>query len=183
MKKSSGSQSNQPLSPSPADNFTGISETQLEYHSASVEESLNLARVMGAQALTGDILTLEGGLGAGKTLFSRGFAEGMGIQEPVTSPTFPIIQEYDHTPPLYHMDLYRLMDSGDVIETGAQELWLGPGITLIEWPDRAADILPSEIIRIDIAVEGAESRRIRISATAQRIEQLANALNATIPRA
>lgn len=157
--------------------FKRLSPSEWEFSSNSPEESLELASFMGSRALPGDMYALEGGLGAGKTLFSRGFAEGLGIQEPVTSPTFPIIQEYDHEPPLYHMDLYRLSDSDDVIETGAEELWSGSGVTLIEWPDRAEDILPPDCIRIRIQIGGPESRTIRISASPQRMELLEKQLS------
>jgi tRNA threonylcarbamoyladenosine biosynthesis protein TsaE len=144
--------------------------------SDSPEATEDIAAIISSVARPGDIFALEGTLSAGKTAFARGFARGLGIGEAVTSPSFPIIQEYDGTPPLFHMDLYRLGDSDEVIETGAQELWFGSGISLIEWPDRASDILPEHCIYLHFEIIGDTRRQIGIRGAAHRIEEIKRAI-------
>lgn len=149
---------------------------KLNLYSSSPERTAEIAGITAAFARPGDVYALEGTLGAGKTLFAQGFATGLGIVEPVTSPTFPIIQEYDHEPPFYHMDLYRLHSADDVIDTGAEELIYGSGVSLIEWPDRAEELLPAESIRIHIDITAESARSIAIEGPALRIEEMKSEL-------
>ena len=110
-----------------------------------------LAAAMAARLKPGDIIALDGDLGAGKTVFSKGLAAGLGIKEPVTSPTFLIMQQYeDGSAPLYHFDVYRIEDPDEMIEIGAEEFFYGDGICVIEWAERIAELLPKEAIRIRI---------------------------------
>ncbi len=142
----------------------------------SPEETYNIAYRVAQHAYPGDIYCLEGGLASGKTVFAQGFARGLGITEEVRSPSFAIVQEYVHDPPLYHMDFYRLSDAADLLGMGADEYFSGTGICLIEWPDRAGDILPIEIVRVQINTGSGEGRKIMISAasasTSECLERL-----------
>ena len=144
---------------------------------STAEETQTLAFQIAQYARPGDIYCLEGPLGAGKTVFAQGFARGLGIEEEITSPSFPIIQHYEHVPPLYHFDFYRLSGADEVREMGADELFLGSGISLIEWPDRAAGLLPGDAITIHIDIDGEAERRINISADSERIQELYHAIS------
>lgn len=114
---------------------------------------------------TGSIVLLFGDLGAGKTVFSRGFARGLGVTEPVSSPTYTIVQEY--TLPtggrLYHMDLYRISDEHAALGFGVDEFLNEPGATsLIEWPERIRGLLPDTAIRVELRHRAENEREIRI---------------------
>jgi tRNA threonylcarbamoyladenosine biosynthesis protein TsaE len=104
----------------------------------------------------GSILALEGGLGVGKTHFTKGIALALGINEEITSPTYTIISEYEGSMPLYHIDAYRLKGADDFINIGAEDLFYSGGVCVIEWSNIIADILPEEsiFIKIDIVEEG-----------------------------
>ena len=94
-------------------------------------------------AAAGSLYCLEGDLGVGKTVFTQGFAHGLGIEEPVTSPTFTIVQEYETGRiPLYHFDVYRLADPEELEEIGYKEYFFGEGVCLIEWPSRIEELNP-----------------------------------------
>ena len=110
---------------------------------ASHEDTLNLGKKIGDVLKPGDILLLEGDLGAGKTTFTQGLAEGLGVDEFVNSPTFVIINEYfsGHLP-LYHMDLYRLEDEAQLYDLGVEEYFFGNGVSVVEWPEIALSLLP-----------------------------------------
>lgn len=118
-----------------------------------------LARALGA----GAVVALHGDLGAGKTCFVQGFARALGIHGHVTSPTFTLVNEYAATRPIFHVDLYRLNGSNEAMGLGLEDYMDGPGVTLIEWAERAADLLPPRTIHVDIELEtAAGSRRIVI---------------------
>lgn len=110
------------------------------------------------------MICLEGSLGAGKTVFARGFARGMGIDEPITSPTYALIQEYAGALDFIHMDLYRIHDSDDAMSLGLEEYW-DRGVCLVEWASRAAPLLPAVHLEVEISVlaDGA-TRRIEFRA-------------------
>lgn len=135
--------------------------------SNSSEETFNLGFELGKNACSGEVYTLVGDLGVGKTVFTQGFASGLDIAETVNSPTFTIVQVYDEGRlPLYHFDVYRIGDSEEMFEVGFEEYVYGDGVTLIEWANLIEDILPDN--RIDIVIEkdlskGFDFRRITIS--------------------
>ena len=107
------------------------------------------ARAMGKQAKAGDVIALTGEMGAGKTVFAKGFADGLGISETVSSPTFTLVQIYDDGRlPLYHFDVYRIADESEMDETGFEDYISGEGITLVEWADRIQDMMPDNTIWI-----------------------------------
>ncbi len=120
--------------------------------SGSFEETINTGKKIGAKLQPGDIVCMEGDLGAGKTSLTKGIALALHIPDEITSPTYTLISEYYGTCPLYHMDLYRI-DSIDEFEMlGAEDLLFGNGISVIEWSERIEDYLPEDkkIIRITI---------------------------------
>ena len=117
----------------------------------SPEETAKLGERLGLLLRPGAVVCLLGDLGAGKTRFAQGIARGLGVTGAVTSPTFTIINEYQGHHPVYHMDFYRLSDPLELEDLGYEEYFFGSGITLIEWPERAGDLLPQE--RLDVAID------------------------------
>lgn len=125
-----------------------------------------LAAALAPHLRGGDLLALHGDLGAGKTHFARALARALGVTDPVASPTFTIVQEYEAPPyRLYHIDLYRLETPADAIAFGIDDYLDDPvGITLVEWPERLGELLDARAIRLDLAITGPDSRRIRLRA-------------------
>ena len=132
----------------------------------SAEETFALGKALGEKASPGQIYTLDGDLGTGKTVFTQGVAAGLGITEAISSPTFTIIQEYDTGRlPLYHFDVYRIGDIEEMEEIGYDDYFFGVGICLIEWADLIREILPEHVIRITIEKDlekGFDYRKITI---------------------
>ncbi len=129
-------------------------------------ETFEYAREMAVEASPGAIIGLVGDLGAGKTIFAKGFAAGLGIDEPVTSPTFTIVCEYrDGRIPLYHFDMYRIEDADELFEIGWEEYLYGDGICLAEWADMVTAELPLEtvIVTIDRVAGDEDLREITVS--------------------
>lgn len=121
----------------------------LETHSQ--EETYNIALKLANTLTGGEVITLDGDLGAGKTVFSKGIAKGLGIEEPVTSPTFIIMQEYlEGRIPLYHFDVYRIEDPFELEAIGGDEYLRGDGVCLVEWSVQIEDLIPEDAIRINI---------------------------------
>ncbi len=118
----------------------------------------------------GDVLALEGDLGAGKTSFTKGIAKGLGIKRTVNSPTFTIIKEYHGKLPLYHMDVYRLEGSDE--DLGFDEYFYGEGITVVEWAHFIEDQMPEDRLTIEITVKEDTSRNLRFIPAGERYEQL-----------
>ena len=119
--------------------------------SFSPEETYALGKRLGEAAKQGDIFCLNGDLGVGKTVFTQGFADGLGITEPVNSPTFTIVQKYDDGRlPLYHFDVYRIGDISEMDEVGYEDCFFGEGVCLIEWSNLIEEILPDHVIQVKI---------------------------------
>ena len=141
-----------------------------ETESRSDSETFALGEAFGKAARPGTVIALCGDLGAGKTVFAKGFAKGLGITETVNSPTFTILQVYDGgRMPFYHFDVYRIDDISEMDEIGFDEYTQGEGASLIEWADLIEEILPEETIRVTIErmsgeKAGTDGRRIRIDA-------------------
>jgi len=137
--------------------------------SSSVAETEAIAGKLAKALPNGSVLALHGDLGAGKTVFARGFARALGIDEPITSPTFTIVQEYPYrNGRLYHLDLYRIDNADAALAFGVDEFLYGHrGMTLLEWPERIAPILPEGTVHIRIEPGEEEgSRRLFIPAGA-----------------
>ena len=130
------------------------------------EETFEVGRKRGAQAEAGQVYCLNGDLGVGKTVFTQGFADGLGIGEPVNSPTFTIVQQYDDGRlPLYHFDVYRIGDIGEMDEIGYEDCFYGEGVCLIEWSDLIREILPEQSVEIRIEKDlekGFDYRKITV---------------------
>lgn len=130
------------------------------------EETFALGKELGEKASAGDVFLLEGDLGVGKTVFTQGFAAGLGISEPVNSPTFTIVQEYEEGRlPFYHFDVYRIGDVEEMEEIGYEDYFYGEGVCLIEWANLIEEILPEKACKIKIEKDleqGFDYRRITV---------------------
>ena len=132
----------------------------------SPQETFALGQRMGREARPRQVICLNGDLGVGKTVFTQGFAEGLGIGEPVNSPTFTILQQYEEGRlPLYHFDVYRIGDVSEMDEIGYEDCFYGDGVSLIEWPTKIREILPAQVTWVEIEKDlekGFDYRRIRV---------------------
>ena len=135
--------------------------------SFSAQDTFRAGEEIGKQAKPGQIYTLNGDLGVGKTVFTQGIAQGLGITEPVNSPTFTIIQIYESGRlPLYHFDVYRIADVEEMDEIGYEDYFFGDGVCLIEWAELIRDILPEQCVEVTITKEldkGFDFRRIQVT--------------------
>lgn len=134
--------------------------------SLSPEQTFQVGVELSEKARPGQVFTLTGDLGVGKTVFTQGFAHGLGIDEPVNSPTFTIVQEYeDGRMPFYHFDVYRIGDVEEMEEIGYEDYFYGEGVCLIEWANLIEEILPdtAKTITIEKDLEkGFDYRRITV---------------------
>ena len=132
----------------------------------NAEETFKLGVKIGEQARPGEIYTLNGDLGVGKTVFTQGVARGLGIEEPVNSPTFTIVQVYEEGKmPFYHFDVYRIGDIEEMEEIGYDDYFFGNGVCLIEWAELIQELLPKQIISVTIEKnpeKGFDYRKITI---------------------
>ena len=119
--------------------------------SNSPQETFAVGVQIGRDAKPGQVYTLIGDLGVGKTVFTQGVAEGLGITEPVNSPTFTIVNEYEGKIPLFHFDMYRLTDSEDLFDIGWEDYLERGGVCAVEWSERISDALPEDTLYITIA--------------------------------
>ena len=133
----------------------------------SPEETLALGETIGKNARPGQVYALLGNLGVGKTVFIKGVAKGLGITEPVNSPTFTIVQVYeDGRLPFYHFDVYRIADIEEMDEIGYEEYFFGDGVCFVEWANLIEEIMPKDTVRITIAKnpdKGFDYREITIA--------------------
>lgn len=134
--------------------------------SYSREDTYKIGKELGEQAVSGQVFCFFGDLGVGKTIFSQGFAKGLGIHEVVNSPTFTIVKVYEEGRlPLYHFDVYRIGDVDEMEEIGYQEMVDGDGVCLIEWANLIEEILPEHYQKVTIEKDlekGVDYRKIRI---------------------
>ncbi|MBI5192155.1 MAG: tRNA (adenosine(37)-N6)-threonylcarbamoyltransferase complex ATPase subunit type 1 TsaE [Nitrospirae bacterium] len=129
----------------------------MRLQSNSPNNTIEIGKTLGKHLLPGSVICLTGELGAGKTCFIKGMAEGLGIKrKEVSSPTFIIIREYKGRIPLYHIDLYRIGTLDDIRDIGMEEVIYGNGVTAIEWAERIKDALPDD--RIDIKLEWVDDK-------------------------
>ena len=130
--------------------------------SESANQTVRLGRVLGALLPEGSFVALVGGLGAGKTVLTKGIAQGLGVADDreVTSPSFVLVNEYRGRVAVYHVDLYRLENPAEVEGIGWDEFISGPGVTLVEWADKAENQLPEERMEVHLEWAGEEKRRL-----------------------
>lgn len=114
------------------------------YETQSEKETFEIGYQLAVQSKPGDIYCLLGDLGVGKTVFSKGFATGLGITEPITSPTFTIVQVYEGEKPLYHFDMYRIEDEDELEMIGYEDYFYGKGVCLVEWANNVEDVIPKD---------------------------------------
>jgi tRNA threonylcarbamoyladenosine biosynthesis protein TsaE len=133
---------------------------------SSLEQTETFGKVLGKVAEPGDVITLEGPLGAGKTALTQAIARGLGVSPHiyVTSPTFSLLHEYLGRIPLYHMDLYRLSGVDEIESLGFAEYFYSNGLTVIEWPERLENLMPTERLHIELAISGEAARTANLTA-------------------
>jgi tRNA threonylcarbamoyladenosine biosynthesis protein TsaE len=136
--------------------------------SRSAAATRALGTRLGARAAAGDVIALVGPLGAGKTELARGIARGLGVEEPVTSPTFILVAEHDGRLPLFHVDCYRLAGAEDALAAGILDERSEEGVTVIEWAERLGAALPGGRLEVQIDGAGEEPRRLELRATDER---------------
>lgn len=141
------------------------------YESNSAEGTRQLGYSMGEKAKAGDIFCLSGDLGAGKTVFTKGFAKGLGVEELVTSPTFTIINEYEGRLPLYHFDVYRISCLEEMDDTGYEEYFFGQGVCLVEWAEMVGELIPEDAVWITVEKDYTKSEDYRKITVKQKGEE------------
>lgn len=136
------------------------------YESRCEEDTRALGVRLGREARPGQVLCLNGDLGVGKTVFTKGFAEGLGIEEVVNSPTFTIKKTYEEGRiPLFHFDVYRIEDEDEMEEIGYMDEFFGEGVSLVEWADNIRDLIPEDAVEVTIEKDpekGFDYRRITV---------------------
>ena len=145
----------------------------------SASETIRIGRDIGSLLRPGDVVALVGELGAGKTQFIKGLAEGAGVGKPtyISSPSFTLINEYPGRVPFYHVDLFRLEREKEAEELGLEDYFQGDGITAIEWADKIPSLLPKEMLLIHIAYTGKNARSLEIIGKGKRYEDLVKELS------
>ncbi len=135
-------------------------------HLPTLKDSLRFGRKLGRLAKAGEVITLIGELGAGKTTLTQAIGQGLEVPEScyITSPTFSLLHEYPGRIPLYHMDLYRLADPEELEYLGFEEYIYGEGLTVIEWPDRLGDSLPDTRLEVQLEFSGHDARKATLAA-------------------
>lgn len=122
----------------------------MKINTSSPEETFSFAKDFAKSLRPGEIICMYGDLGAGKTLFAKGVAEGLGVEDHVSSPTFTIVNEYEGALPFYHFDVYRISDPDEMYETGFEDYINGEGVCLIEWAELIEEIIPAPYKKITI---------------------------------
>lgn len=131
---------------------------------------VKLGRSIGALCRSSDVISLRGSLGAGKTVFAKGVARALGIEEAIVSPTFTLVQEYDGRIPMYHMDLYRITSEEDFQMIGGEDMLYSDGVCLIEWSEIINDMLPDGTLFVQIAVNSDQSRTVTLTGSGHLLE-------------
>ena len=144
--------------------------------SETLAETAGLGEALGRFLRPGDVLLLQGPLGAGKTALTQGIAKGMGISAQVTSPTFVLVNQYPGRVLLYHIDLYRIEGAPEAEALGLDDYFFGEGVTIVEWPERAPGAMPPEHLLVALEHQGDNARRLTLSARGRRYEELIAAL-------
>ena len=148
---------------------------EFKYTSRSIEDTMQLAENIESEKFPGMVICLEGELGSGKTVFVKGFAKSLGIEETITSPTFSLIKEYNGGEmPLYHMDVYRIENADNSI--GFEDYFNQNAVSIIEWAEMIEDRLPKERLELTFKVIDENTRIIVIKAFGEKYEDLVNSV-------
>lgn len=139
----------------------------MEFESFSAEETYALGKKFGEEAMPGTVFCLSGDLGVGKTVFTKGFAAGLGVTDTVNSPTFTIVQEYQGRLPFYHFDVYRIEEPEEMEEIGYEDYFYGDGVCMIEWAELIGELLPAEAVKVCISKELAKGTDYRLITVSQ----------------
>ena len=142
----------------------------------SAEETHRLGLTLGKRLKPGDGVTLSGELGAGKTVLAQGIAAGLGVAEPVSSPTFALVHEYAGRCPVWHLDVYRLTGPDDLPDLSWDDMLAGQGVLLIEWPERIAAALPEDRLEIALEYGDGDSRQLTLRAHGNRLNEVMTTL-------
>ena len=134
----------------------------ITFTTTSAEETVELGKKIGSFLKKGDIIAMQGTLGAGKTTMTKGIAQALGINETITSPTFCLISEYEGKMPLYHMDVYRLDGAEDFANLGTEDMLYGEGVSIIEWSEKIMEELPHKTIILKLEPHDDGARTITI---------------------
>ncbi len=153
----------------------------LELISQSPAHTRHLGARLGALMGGGELVLLEGDLGAGKTAFTQGIAEGLQVRQVVSSPTFTLLKEYEGRLPLYHFDLYRLDDPLEIVDLGFEEYFSRSGVCVVEWADKAENLWPPEYLRVRFTTVSETQRRLMMSAAGPRFVELVVAFQNSAP--
>jgi tRNA threonylcarbamoyladenosine biosynthesis protein TsaE len=137
--------------------------------SSSVQETLQFGKRLARHVRKGDIICLFGDLGSGKTVLTKGIAQGLGIDKhDVVSPTFVLLRQYEGRVPVFHFDLYRLGEAGEILDLGYEEYLYGNGVAIIEWADRLGILTPDAYLKVSLDVVGEDRRKITVTALGGR---------------
>jgi tRNA threonylcarbamoyladenosine biosynthesis protein TsaE len=148
----------------------------MEIHTTTARDTKRLGKEIGRALKQGDVVSISGGLGSGKTCLIQGIAKGIGVNDPVNSPTFTILKEYHGRYPVYHLDLYRIKEESELYELGIEEYLYNDGVVLIEWGERAKALLPSRCLMIDIEWTGGSRRRFVLRSSERHLMSLIKGL-------
>ena len=154
--------------------FLGDKKMEYKFISYNEMDTIELAQNLESEKFPNMIICLDGELGSGKTVFTKGIANALGINESITSPTYTIIKEYDGELPLYHMDVYRL--DGNTEGVGIEEYFTKGGVVVIEWADTIKDILPKERLEIEFRVVDENKRVLILTPYGKKYEELCEAV-------
>lgn len=154
----------------------GSRPKRLSTHDA--DGTRRLGASLGALLRPGDVVLLRGEMGAGKTTLAQGIGRGLGVAEPLCSPTFNLVQQYEGRVPVFHLDPYRIRTEGDVVDLGWHDLLQAPAVLLVEWPERLSDVLPEQFLEAELVYgRGPEDREITLTACGPRPAELLEALS------
>jgi tRNA threonylcarbamoyladenosine biosynthesis protein TsaE len=153
-----------------------------EFISGSALSTIDCGRILGNLLMPGDFIALVGDLGAGKTQFVKGVAQGLGVSsdEPVCSPSYTILNIHQGRIPLYHFDLYRLSDGSQISELGFDEYFAGDGVSVVEWADRLGNDNPHDNLGVVFSIDDAERRKLCFQPTGERSAELLRLLLAAL---
>lgn len=156
-----------------------MKQNEVTVESRSPDETIAIGKIVGLTLQGSDVVALVGDLGAGKTCLTQGIAQGLDVPVNyyVTSPTFTLVNEYPGRIPLYHMDVYRLSDAGDVGDLGYEEYLNGDGVVVIEWAEKIEEVVPATALFVNIEHRDDNERKITFAGLSDKIDVLRNKLS------